>query len=114
MANQLAGIDIRNRYNILFLEIILYRLLRLFASIVNVIIFTNQPGYLDMPRFNFFLSNTIITDMRIGGHHDLAEIGGIGKNFLVAGHPGIKTDLACSCSYFPGSFAIKYGSISQQ
>jgi len=52
--------------------------------------------------------------MRIGGHHDLPEIGRVGKYFLVAGHAGIEADLAGSGAYFASSFAIKYSTISQQ
>ena len=52
--------------------------------------------------------------MCIGGHHDLSEIRRIGKYFLVAGHAGIKTDLAGSSADLACSFAIKYSTISQQ
>jgi len=45
--------------------------------------------------------------MRIGGHHDLPEIGGIGKYLLVAGHAGIEADLAGGGSHFTGGFSIK-------
>ncbi len=87
--------------------------LRLFAGIVDVVVFTNQSGDLYVARFDFISGNTIIADMGIGRNHDLSEIGWIGKNLLVAGHPCIETDLAGGCSYFSGSFAIKYSSVSQ-
>ena len=113
MANQLAGIDIRNRNNVLLLEVILNICLRLRAGLIDFIVFANQPGYLDIAGFNFFRCDTVITDMRVGGYHDLAEIRGVGKDLLVAGHAGIKTDLAGGGAYLSGSFAIKYSSVSQ-
>jgi len=48
--------------------------------------------------------------------HDkhLAVIAGIGKDFLVAGHAGIETDLACCSSNFSECFALKETAILQE
>src|SRR6185437_13100820 len=114
MAHQLACVYIRNADNILLLEIILYRFVSLLAAVGDVIVFTNQPCYLDVPRFNFIFIYSIVTDMRISRHHDLPEIGGIGKYLLVAGHAGIEADLAGGSSHFSGGLSIKNCSVSQQ
>ena len=114
MPYQLPGIDIGDRNDILFLEIVLYRFLCLFAGIVDIVILTNQPGYLDVIRFHFLLRDTVIADVRVGGHHDLPEIRGVGKYLLVAGHAGIKADLARRGAYLARRFAIKYSTVSQQ
>src|SRR5260221_2732124 len=113
MPNQLAGINIRNTNNILFLEIILYRFVCLFTGIINVIIFTNQPGYLNMAGFTFIICNTIITNVCISGNHYLTKIGGVGKNFLVACHAGIKANLAGSGAHLSGCFSVKNSPVSK-
>ena len=45
---------------------------------------------------------------------DLPIITGIGENFLVTCHTGIKTDLACSCSNVTKSIAMAKSSIVEQ
>ena len=91
-----------------------YPFLCLFAGIIDIVILTNQPGYLDVIRFHFLLRDTVIADVRVGGHHDLPEIRGVGKYLLVAGHAGIKADLAGGGAYFSCGFAMKYSTVSQQ
>jgi hypothetical protein len=49
--------------------------------------------------------------VRIGGNHNLAKVRWVGKYFLVAGHAGIKANLAGGGAYFAGSFTVKNGSV---
>src|SRR5471030_2381715 len=113
MAYQLAGIDVRYRNNVLLLKIILYRFGSLFTAVSDIVIFTNQAGNLDMVRLHFVALNTIITDMRVGGYHNLSKIRRVGKYLLVAGHAGIKAYFACGCANLSGGFAIKCGAVGQ-
>ena len=52
--------------------------------------------------------------MGIGGYHELPEIGRVGKDFLVAGHPGIETHLPKGGSFFiSDGFPVENGAIRQ-
>src|SRR5476651_1149997 len=113
MAYQLAGIDVRYRNNVLLLKIILYRFGSLFTAVSDIVIFTNQAGNLDMVRLYFVNLYTIITDVRIGGYHDLPEVRRVGKYFLVSCHTGIKAYLAGGGADLSGGFAIKHGAVGQ-
>jgi hypothetical protein len=66
VAYKLAGIDIRNGYDILFLKIILYGFGSAFTAVSDIVIFTNQACYLYMIRLYLIGLDTIITDVRIG------------------------------------------------
>src|ERR1700761_6666666 len=113
MAHQLAGVDIAYANNVLLLKIVLYAFIGLLAAVGNVVVFANQAGNLYMAAFHFLIRYAIITDMRVGSHHYLPKVRWVGKYFLVAGHAGVKAYLACCGAYFPGSFSIKYSSVSQ-
>jgi hypothetical protein len=61
------------------------------------IVFLDQKGLrLNPGRFHVLGIHAIIADQRIGHGHNLARIGGIGKDFLIAGHRGVEY-------YFSGS-----------
>src|SRR3569833_2471367 len=114
MANQLPGIDVRNQNNVLLLEIILYRLLRLFARIVNIVVFAHQPRDLDMTRFHFLMRNAIVADVRVRSHHDLPEVRWIGKYFLVPRQAYIKANFARGGAYLARRLAMIYSPFSLQ
>src|SRR5207237_651017 len=113
VANQLAGINIRYTYNVLFLKIILYRFIGLFTAVGNVIVFANKAGNLYLSRFHFVGINAIVTNVRVCGHHYLPKVGWVGKYFLVTGHAGVKANFARSGAYFACGFTIKSGSVGQ-
>jgi hypothetical protein len=54
---------------------------------------------------------TIVADMHIIHDEHLPEITGVGKDFLVTGHTGVKTDLTGSCSRLAKSSALKNSSV---
>ena len=63
--------------------------------------FDNKAFDMNGVRLNILIINPVITDQRIGHHHDLAGVGRVSQDFLIAGHGGIKDSFACG---FPGLF----------
>ena len=55
-------------------------------------ILDDQTGRIIGTRLEVFGIATGIADVRIGQRDDLAAIGRIGKNFLIAGHRGVEND----------------------
>src|ERR1700754_1477237 len=68
---------------------------------------------LDAARLYVAVLYAVITDMHTVHDQDLAIIAGVCKYFLVAGHPGIETDLAGSCTLFAKSLAMVNGTVFQ-
>src|ERR1700748_1870328 len=64
---------------------------------------------LDAARFYVAVFYTIITDRHTSHDQNLAVVAGVCKHFLVTGHPGVKTDLAGSCTLFAKSLAMVNG-----
>ena len=50
--------------------------------------------FLTIVLFAVGLIGTVVADLRVGKDDDLAAIGRIGENFLIAGNGGIKDNLA--------------------
>jgi len=46
------------------------------------------------PRFHVHRVHAVIADERIRHRDDLALVGRVGQDFLIAGHRGIETDFA--------------------
>jgi hypothetical protein len=49
----------------------------------------------------------IVADVDVSSEQNLSGIGGVGKNFLISGHPGIEAYFTGGSSNFPGCFAFK-------
>jgi hypothetical protein len=73
----------------------------------------DESGDVRPPRFDVLLVNAVIADQRIGHGHDLAFIGRIGENLLVARHGGIETNLAARRGGGAEAFAMEHGAIFQ-
>ena len=54
----------------------------------------DKSGHVRPPRFHVHRVDAVIADERIGHRDNLAFVGRVGENFLVAGHGGVETDLA--------------------
>ena len=50
-----------------------------------------DPG---LARLGDLGSGAVVADVRLGHHHDLAAVGGVGEHLLVAGHRGVEHHLA--------------------
>ena len=53
----------------------------------------DKSGQVRLFALDVFGIDAVITDFRIGHCDDLTTITGIGENFLVSGHRGVKNDL---------------------
>ena len=60
----------------------------------------HESGEMGPGRFDVLEVDAVVADQRIGHGDDLAGVGRIGQNFLVARHAGVEDDLA---GYFSGS-----------
>ena len=47
-------------------------------------------------------------------YHDLPEVGGVGKDFLIASHPCIKADFTKSTTFFSYGFSIENSAVLQE
>src|SRR5258708_832607 len=68
---------------------------------------------LDAARLYIAVFYTVITNVHTIHDQHLAIIAGVCKHLLVSGHPGIKTDLAGSCTLFAKSLAMVNGTVFQ-
>ena len=64
-------------------------------------------------RLDVFGVGADVTDVGEGEGDDLAGVGGIGEDFLIAGHRGIEADLAHRLADGPGAPAPEYRSVGQ-
>src|SRR5690606_7171120 len=96
----------RRSSDVLLFKIGLNGFFRHVATVVDIIIFTDQTSNLNFFRLCIVLVNSVITNMRIGRHHNLPVIGWVCENFLVTGCPCIKTDFACSCTDFSSGLTV--------
>ena len=111
MLHQGTGINIRDGHDTFAFKIILNAFVGRFSAERDIEISTYKSGYLDVSAFRFFVFDAIIANVYVGGHQDLAELGGIGENFLITGHTGVEADFADSRARFTGCFAVEDGAI---
>ena len=52
----------------------------------------------DFIGFDVGFVDTVVSDVGIGGDHNLAVVRWIGEDFLVTGHPGVEGYFAECCS----------------
>ena len=55
-----------------------------------------------------------VADLGIRHADDLAGVGGVGQDLLVAGHPGVEDDFARALALRPERLTTKYGSVGQR
>ena len=63
--------------------------------------------------FKIFRIATGVADMRVGQRDDLTAIGGIGKDFLVAGHSGVEHHLATGNAISADGLALENRSVGE-
>jgi len=64
-------------------------------------------------RLDVLLVGADIADMREGKGDDLAGVGGVGQNLLVAGHGGVEADLAAGLSGRADADAFDHGAVGK-
>ena len=74
----------------------------------------HKPGCINLRSFKIFRSRTGVTDVRIGERDNLAGVGGVGQNFLVARQSGIENDFAGGVAFGSDGVAAEDRSIRQR
>ena len=64
-------------------------------------------------RLDVFVVGADIADMREGEGDELAGIGGIGEDLLIAGHRGVEADLADRMALGAEAKAFQHGAVGQ-
>ena len=89
-----AGVDSLDSERFMGLQKLLQALAR--APVARrVLMFPDDESFqMDSCRLHILRVDSGVSDERAGHHHDLPLVGGVGKDFLVAGHPRVENDLA--------------------
>src|SRR6185312_2971750 len=74
----------------------------------------HQPFYVRVSGFIVFRIGAVVADLRIGQNHDLAGIGRVSEDFLVAGERGIKNYFAVTFAFRAVTSAAEDSSIFQR
>src|ERR1700692_3001618 len=99
MTHQRARIDISEHRNPELFEIFFGNLLRTPVGADAGKFAYDQALYIWTCGFVVFWVGSVVSDFRIGENDDLASVGRVGENFLIAGDGSIK-------NYFPVTFAF--------
>ena len=100
VAHQGARVDIRQHRNFGMFQVFFGNLLRAPIGADFRKLAHDQPLYVGPRGLVIFRSRAVVSDLRIGENYYLPSIGGISKNFLVAGDGSIEND-------FPVAFALR-------
>ena len=95
---QCAGVDVLDPENAVFRKIVGQRLIR--APIRRDVAELADHEAADVRAGGFIVVgvDAVVPDLRVGHRDDLAAVGGVGDDFLIARHRGVETD-------FPGGGA---------
>ena len=94
MANQGAGVDLCQHGDGIALHVLVGDLLGAPVGADGRELADDQALNIRPGRLVVRLVGAVVADLRVGEDDDLAGIGGIGENFLVAGKRCIKNDFA--------------------
>src|SRR5579863_7991774 len=103
MAHQRAGVDICKHWNPELFEIFFCNLLRTPVGADAGKLADDQALDIGTRSFVVFWIGSVVSDFRIGENDELASVGRVGENFLIAGNGSIE-------NYFPVTFA--FGSVA--
>ncbi len=112
-ARQPARVDIGDGQHVLALEVVVQGPLAAKIAGHQWQIANHQSRRTDARGFDILVIDAGVADMRIGERDDLPGIGGVGKDFLIAGHGRIENHLAAGLSIGADGAAMKYAAICQ-
>ena len=58
--------------------------------------------------------HAVVANERIGEHHELASIGGVGQRLGIAGHGGVEHHFACHRPFVAERFAVELCAVIQK
>src|SRR5207244_7357125 len=114
MPHQRACIDIGQDWNPELLEIFLGHLLRAPVRTDSGKLAYNQALDIGSNSFVVFRIGAVIADLGVSQNYDLARVGRISKNFLVACDGSIKNDFAVAFAFCAVAFAAEDAPIFQR
>ena len=94
MARQRASVDAAESRNPIALQLRIKSPLASCMSDVCRELAHHQGTALHPSGFGGVVATAVVADERVGHHHHLARIGGIGDHLLVPGHAGVEDNLA--------------------
>src|ERR1700756_5121932 len=111
MPYERPGIDLRQHWNPELLKIFFSHLLRAPVGADPRKLAHDQAFNVGPGGFVVFRIGAVISDFWIGENYNLARVGRIGENFLVASDGSIKNDLAVAFAFGAETFASKDAAI---
>ena len=113
-ARQTAGINAGQTDNLLRLEVLVERYLaapvgRVFAHLAH-----DEAGNPALAGLVVVKVDAVVADERVGHGNDLAEVGRVGQDLLIAGHAGVEYDLTDALSFVADCGALEQGAVRQQ
>ena len=104
---QRPRVNALNSRNAVFLQIFRERKIRAPVADDRREFADDEAGDVRPPRFHVHGVDAVIADERIGHRDDLAFVGRVGEDFLIAGHGGVEADLAAGRRFRAKSRAVK-------
>src|SRR6185437_83580 len=114
VANESTAVNIGDDGDLEFFQVLVSNLLRPPVGTDGGKLAHSQPFNVGVGSFIVFRVGSVIADLRIGQDDDLAGVGGISENFLVAGEGGIKNDFAVTFAFCAVTSAAEDSSIFQR
>src|SRR5690606_38489093 len=110
---QSTSINTSNGHRAVFFEVLIQRLLAAPVTGQQRQIANDQAGSPDTIGLGVFRRGAGVADMGISQGDDLLCVGGIGEDFLIAGHGGVEHDLADGLPIGTDGFTAKNAAISK-
>src|SRR5690554_3467203 len=108
---QSAGVDVRNANNVVASQVVIQALLVTPAAGDQRQVTNDQAGGVDAVGFYVFVVHTGVADVRIRQGDDLAGVGRVGQDFLIAGHGSVEHYLAAGFSVCADGGAVEEASV---
>jgi hypothetical protein len=113
-AGELAGVDAGNRHHAVLAQVIRQAFTRPPAGMQRRQIADHQPGDVVAGRLEILVIAADVANVRIGERDDLAGIGRIGENFLIAGHGGVEDHLADGMAVSTDGFTAENAAVGKR
>ncbi len=94
MPGQSAGVDLGQADDAVIEQELLQRLLGAPVAELRAELADDKPFHLDVRGLNVLLVDAAVADVGIGHGHDLAFVGWVGQDLLIAHHARIEADLS--------------------
>lgn len=94
-----AGVDVGDGNGLVAHQVVLQAFDGAEVAVQERQVADNQAGGIHAAAFCVFVVGAGVADVRVGEGNDLFAVGGVGENFLIAGHGSVEHDFAGSRSF---------------